>query len=131
MKNLNRSEYEDQVAIFEWAAKYEYCWPCLELLFGSLMGIKLPLKLLNKALKSGMKKGKPDINLPVPRGGYCGLWIELKAVGGKKPAGDQKRILKHLGREGNAVFACKGSDAAIRTIEAYVKGEIIRNDRPG
>lgn len=128
MKVFNRSEYEDQVAVFEWAALHEHQWPCLKLLFGSLMGVKLPLKLLNKAKKAGMKKGKPDINLPVPRGGFCGLWIELKALGGQKPKGDQKRILEHLGQVGNAVFACKGSAAAIRTIKAYVKGEIKKNE---
>jgi hypothetical protein len=124
--NLNRSEYEDQVAIFEWAAINEHRWPCLKLLFGSLMGIKLPFKLLNKAKKAGMKKGKPDINLPVPRGGFCGLWIELKAMGGNKPTDDQIRVLKHLGDEGNACFVRIGSEDAIRTIQAYVKGEIIK-----
>lgn len=29
----------------------------------------------------GMEKGFPDTFLPIPRGGYHGLWIELKAPG--------------------------------------------------
>ena len=65
-----RSEYEDQVAVFQWAAINQPRWPCLKLLYGSLMGTHVPIKLLNKAKKAGMKKGKPDLNLPVPMGGY-------------------------------------------------------------
>jgi hypothetical protein len=60
----------------------------LALLFGSLMGTRRPPKYLNKAIKAGMKKGKPDINLPVTMGGYRRLWIELKKKGGEKPRED-------------------------------------------
>ena len=123
---LTRSEYQDQVAVFEWSAAHEYRWPCLALLFGSLMGTKLPPKYLNKAIKAGMKKGKPDINLPVTMGGYCGLWIELKKKGGEKPREDQEKTLKMLAVAGNAVYVCKGSAAAIRVIEDYLKGKISR-----
>ena len=91
------------------------------------MGIKLPPKLLNKAIKAGMKKGKPDINLPVPRGEYCGLWIELKRMGGEKPRPDQDRVLKLLAAERNAVYACMGSEAAIRILQQYLRGEIRRD----
>jgi hypothetical protein len=122
-----RSEHEDQVAVFEWAARYESRWPCLALLFGSLMGIPLTPKYLNKAIKAGMKKGKPDINLPVSRGGYHGLWIELKRKGGKKPEPDQERILRMLAAEGNAVYACHGSESAIDTITNYLQGHIRRD----
>ena len=54
-----RSEYEDQVAVFQWAAINEYRWPCLKLLYGSLMGIHVPIKLLNKAKKAGGKNALP------------------------------------------------------------------------
>jgi hypothetical protein len=123
---LTRSEYKEQVAVFKWAAAHEYRWPCLALLFGSLMGTKLPPKYLNKAIKAGMRKGKPDINLPVTMGGYCGLWIELKKMGGGKPSKDQEKTLKMLAGAGNAVYVCRGSTAAIRVIEDYLKGKISR-----
>lgn len=125
--NFSRSEYEDQVAIFEWSERLEYKWPCLALLFGSLMGIHLPPKYLNKAAKAGMKKGKPDINLPVARGGYHGLWIELKRSGGEKPRADQERTLRLLAGEGNAAYSCFGSKAAIETITNYILGYIRRD----
>jgi hypothetical protein len=91
------------------------------------MGIHLPPKYLNKAKKSGMKKGKPDINLPVSRGGYHGIWIELKRTAGEKPRPDQERLLHLLAFEGNAVYACFGSASAIKILENYIEGRIRRN----
>ena len=126
MRIPERSEYEDQCAVFEWAASMEYKWPCLKLLFGSLMGVKLTPKQLNKFTKAGMKKGKPDINLPVPMGNYCGLWIELKKKGGDDPTDEQEITLKNLAVVGNAVYSCKGSAAAIMIITDYLKGDIQR-----
>jgi hypothetical protein len=114
------------LAVFEWSALHEHRWPCLKLLFGSLMGIDLPSRLLNKALKAGMKPGKPDINLAVPIGGYCGLWIEPEKGGGRKPPENQEMTLRNLAAVGNAVYACKGSVAAIRVIEDYLKGKMNR-----
>lgn len=125
-----RSEYQDQVAVFEWAAMNEYRWPCLELLYGSLMGIHLPYKYLNKAKKAGMKTGKPDLNLPVPIGGFCGLWIELKRSGGPKPTEEQIKNLTMLGLVGNATYSCRGSATAIKVLEAYLRGKIRRSQPP-
>lgn len=126
MKLPARSEYEDQVAVFEWAALNECRWPCLKLLFGSIMGVKLHPKILNKMYKAGMKKGKPDIQLPVARGGYHSLWIELKRLKGGKVKEDQKATIMALRHEGNAAFMERGSANAIKTIKAYLKGEIIK-----
>lgn len=122
-----RSEYDEQVAIFAWAILNEYKYPCLDMLHGSIMGgTGIKPALLNKLKKAGMKKGKPDINLPVARGGYIGLWIELKRRGGPDPTEDQIRWLIRLAEEGHFCVCCKGSDAAIRTIKRYVDGKIIK-----
>lgn len=122
---LHRSEYQEQCAIFEWSKMNEGLYPCLELLFGSMMGVYLPVKILAKLKRAGMKKGKPDINLPVPRGGFHGLWIELK-IKGNDTTTEQVKTLKHLAAEGNAAYKCVGAAATIRIIEAYVKGEITK-----
>lgn len=127
---LDRPEYEDQVEIFRWAAELEPQWPCLHLLYGSMMGVKLPIRILNKLIKAGMKKGKPDINLPVPIGGHCGLWIELKRYKGAKPSEKQVEMLVALSAVGNASFHCKGSAAAKRLILNYLTGKVIRTNYP-
>lgn len=130
-KFLSRPEYDEQVAVFEWAKSMEHKWPCLKLLFGSLMGANLPPKYLNKHKKAGMKKGKPDINLPVPMGGFCGLWIELKRIDGKPPkdGSDQDIMLKNLAIVGNSVHVALGSKPAIRKIKEYLEGKVVMKDK--
>ena len=123
----NRSEYEDQVAIFQWAGLVEYQYPELNLLNGSIMGgTGIKPAILNKLKKAGMKKGKPDINLPIARGGYIGLWIELKRQGGPDPSKDQIKWLMRLDQAGHLAVCCKGSEAAIRMIQAYIDGKLIK-----
>ena len=122
-----RSEYSEQVAVFLWAMMYEKMYPDLWLMSGSIMGgTKVPFKILAKWKKSGMKKGKPDIQLPVARGGFIGLWIELKVRGGKNPSPDQVTYLTRLSEAGHCCYCCKGSDAAIEIIKRYVNGKIIK-----
>ena len=121
------SEYNSQVAIFEWARLYEMQYPDLWLLHGSIMGgTGISPAILNKLKKAGMKKGKPDINLPVGRGGYLGLWIELKRKGGPNPTQDQVDWLIRLSDAGHYCVCCKGSDAAISVLKAYISGKIIK-----
>jgi len=129
MKLKPRSEYDEQVAIFQWAMVYQATWPDLFLINGSIMGgTGMRPKILNKLAKAGMKKGKPDINLPIARGGYIGLWIELKRRGGPDPSEDQIRWLVRLNGAGHLAVCCKGSDAAIRTIKQYVTGELVKGE---
>jgi hypothetical protein len=79
-----------QACVFTWArnpavlAKY----PGINLLEGSLNGVKLSKAQAGKAKAAGMLKGSHDIKLPVPKGGFTGLSIELKA-GKNKPTDEQ------------------------------------------
>lgn len=83
-------EYQMQSALFTWArnpavlAKY----PCLNLLEGSMNGVKLTYIQAAKAKAAGMLPGAHDIRLPVPKGGFTGLSVELKA-GKNKPTPEQ------------------------------------------
>lgn len=123
---FHRSEYQEQCAVFDWSKMNEHKYPCLKLLFGSLMGVKLPVRVLAMMKRAGMKKGKPDIQLPVPRGGFCGLWIELK-VRPNDTTPEQNEKLQHLAHEGNAAYKIYGAAGTIRIIEAYINNEIRRN----
>ena len=80
-----QKEYDIQCNIFLWAqllAIREY--PELELLNASLNGVRLTIGQAKKVKKSGMRKGYPDLFLPVARGGYHGLYVELKRKKGGK-----------------------------------------------
>lgn len=68
---------------------------------------------------AGVRPGVPDVCLPVPRGEYHGLYIELK-VGRNKPTEHQKAWLSHLAEAGYCALVCYGWEAAKESIEAYL-----------
>ena len=73
-----------------------------------------------KAKKSGYKKGFPDLFLYEPKGGYCGLAIELK-VGYNKATAEQLGWLKRLTDNGYLACVCNGLDKTIKIIDKYLK----------
>lgn len=72
----------------------------------------------------GVKAGVPDINLPVARGGYHGLYIELKA-GKNKTTRKQEEWIAALRQQGYHVSVCYGWEEAKETIENYL------DEKPG
>lgn len=115
-----QDEHHAQVALFQWAALESRRWPELEDMFATLNGLRLTIGQAVKAKAAGMTKGIADIWLPVPRGDYHGLVIELKkAKGGKKSDEQVKRIARLVSRGYFACF-CAGFDEARETIENYM-----------
>ena len=113
------SEYDEQVIIFQWARMSEARYPELWLLNASLMGVNLGFKQASKAKKSGVKRGFPDISLPVPRGTFHGLYIELK-YGKNTATKEQIEWLQRLRDQGYRCGICKGSMEAIDLIKKYL-----------
>lgn len=70
----------------------------------------------------GVKKGVPDLFLPVPLGKYHGLYIEMKYDSGKT-SDDQKSWLKWLSEHGYKCAVCYSADEAIKEIEKYYHQE--------
>ena len=68
----------------------------------------------------GVKAGVPDLCLPVARGGFHGLYIELKRQKGSKTSDDQKAWLSNLEEQGYFVALCKGWEAAAKVITEYL-----------
>lgn len=78
-----------------------------------------------KMRREGARKGTLDIFIGCPRGGYCGLWIELKKQGGR--ASDEQREMISLEREaGYAAEVCVGLLQACETITKYMRGKLTR-----
>ncbi len=67
----------------------------------------------------GVRRGFPDFALYVPRAGFCGLAIELKAAKGR-PTTEQIEWLDHLASAGWMAALCSGFDAARDTIAEYL-----------
>lgn len=113
------TEAEEQEVVVKWAEAQACKYPCLHRLYHCPNGgSRHPAEAVH--LKHmGVKPGVPDLFLPYPVGEYHGLFIEMKAENGVLRA-TQRDWLEWLREQGYAAYVCKGADAAIRCIEAYI-----------
>lgn len=70
--------------------------------------------------RMGVKKGVPDFCLPVQRGGYAGLYLEMKRPGGHVRE-EQHRWLEHLDTQGYCTAVCYGWEQARDRLIAYME----------
>ena len=68
----------------------------------------------------GVRAGVSDLFLPLARGGYFGLWLELKKIGAK-PTAEQKQWLASMRQRGYAGYVCEGWRAAVEVLEIYLR----------
>lgn len=68
----------------------------------------------------GLRKGVPDICLPVSRHGFHALYIELKRRKGGRLTEEQRGWIDALNRVGNRAVVCYGWDEARTEIEFYL-----------
>lgn len=113
------SEAQEQRALFQWARLAEQQYPELKLLHHVPNGGKRDSRTAANLKKEGVKSGVPDIVLPVARGNYHGLYIELKTQKGTLQK-SQKEWLKALDEEGYATKVCRGWLEAREVIEKYL-----------
>lgn len=114
------SEHLEQAALMRMAKLNEKRNPDLKLLFAIPNGARVTLSTARKLKREGMKSGVPDLFLPIPRGDYAGLWIELKTKRGTASK-EQKQWLAALRAQGYRAEICKGWEAAWSLINEYLK----------
>ena len=85
----------------------------------SLGGIYTGPRQAAKAKRTGYSRGFPDLQITEARGGFFGLFIELKTLRGR-PTTVQKEWIKDLKSRGYAAYICKGIDETMETIDAYM-----------
>lgn len=117
-----RKEAQEQAAVFEWAAWVAKRVPELALLYHVPNGGSRNVVEAVHLKQQGVKAGVPDIVLPVARGKYHGLYIELKTLRGRL-TNAQKQWLDSLRNQGYAALVCRGAQAAIAAIGNYLAGE--------
>ena len=117
------SEHDEQVALFHWAKVQEGRWPELRLLHAIPNGGKRHQSVAVKLKAEGVKAGVPDICLPVARGGFHGLYIELKH--GKNDATPlQAEWLEGLWAQGYCALLAWEYEGAQSLIVDYLEGRI-------
>jgi len=124
-RNLPRlpshTESSEQITLFQWAVYNAKTMPELALLHHVPNGGLRTKATAGRMRSEGVKAGVPDICLPVPRGAYHGLYIELKRVGGAGPTKHQQKWIDALARQGYKASVCFGWESAAREIQAYIK----------
>ena len=117
-KRNAQPEAAEQENVIKWARDNEKTYPFLWMLHSSLNGVKLSKMQAGKAKASGRLSGVPDLFLPVPRGSFCGLYIEMKSATGRiMPS--QSRYLSAVSDFGYSAVVCYSANEAIKTIENY------------
>ena len=94
-------------------------------------GMKLTMGQAVRATKMRSSRGLPDLFIAEPRGGYAGMFIELKKEGTKiilnngqmtadKHIQEQAEILKKLQAKGYDAIFCVGFNEAKKMIDNYM-----------
>ena len=110
------TEQQEQEAVIQWAQASIARLPGIELLF------HVPNENAHRKVRQGVAAGVPDLCLPVARGGWHGMWIELKRAdhsNGPSPA--QLAWLERLQCEGHYCALCYGASEAIDAITRYLE----------
>ena len=121
IKRTTSSESQEQKALFQWAGLAEQKYPELKLLHHIPNGGIRDIRTAANLKKEGVKRGVPDICLPVAIGEYHGLYIELK-VGKNKTSKHQDEWIEKLRNENYCVEVAYGWQEAKDTIEDYLEG---------
>ena len=116
------SEHKEQTALFYWASVMTHKYPELKLLHAIPNGGLRDKAVAGKLKAEGVKPGVPDVCLPVARGGFHGLYIEMKRVDEGKTSDEQGWWLAELVKQGYYTWVCHGAVEAIEVIENYLGG---------
>ncbi|MDD4381748.1 MAG: VRR-NUC domain-containing protein [Candidatus Dojkabacteria bacterium] len=128
-------EHDEQVALFYWAELNSNKIPSLKLLMAIPNGASYGggggrWNIAKRMKDEGVKKGVPDVFLPVPMMYMdentneigkvsAGLWIEMKA-GKNKTSDEQDWWIEQLREAGYRVEVCYSSQEAIDVITDYL-----------
>ena len=116
---MRRSEESEQINLIQWCKYNEHIYPGLELIHHIPNGGKRNRLEAARLKQAGVKAGVPDLHLPVPKGEYCGLYIEMK-WNGNKPTPKQEMWIKKLREQRHCVVVCDGFEEAKDTIIKYM-----------
>ena len=122
----NPTETQEQIALIDWAAVMQGRYAELALLFHIPNEGKRSYQAGGQMRRMGLKRGVPDLCLPVARGGWHGLFIEMKSAKGR-PTPEQREWCKALQEQGYAAIIAHGWREAAEQIEAYIKGKMERS----
>jgi len=114
LNTINPNEHQIQSAVIDWCALQGI--PVFAIPNGGHRHVAVARKLQ----REGVKPGVPDLMIPMMRGRYGGMFLELKSKGGTL-RDVQKWWLNTLAYEGYWCAVAFGVDEAIEAIKTYVE----------
>lgn len=106
-------EHSEQVHLILWAdgGKIAGRYPNARKIFAIPNGGHRNVVVAGKLKAEGVRAGVPDLCFPEARGGYFGLWIEMK-VRPNRPSAEQVERLTQLNADGYLAFICWSAEEA-------------------
>lgn len=113
------TEEQEQAMVIEWATYSQGKFPELRYLMHIPNGEERHPAVAAKLKRMGVKPGVPDLFLPVARGGWHGLFIEMKRKGGRvRP--EQTAWIEALEKQMYRAIVCYGCDEACNELYKYL-----------
>ena len=113
------TEFQHQKLVIDWSLAVRQKYPDLKLLYHVANERKCTAIQGANLKRQGVKKGIPDLHLPVARGSYHSLYIEMKDDKGRTSP-EQNWWIEELTKQGNFCEVCHGYLSAIRVLEWYL-----------
>lgn len=118
------SEHDIQCAVIDWAAWNAGEHPELRMLFAIPNGGMRNVVTAMRLKREGVKRGVPDLFLPCPRGGYHGLFLEMKNGKKGRISEPQSWYIQKLTEQGYMVAVCGDDKSAIEALSDYLRGKL-------
>jgi hypothetical protein len=122
-KSNELTEHQIQSAYFDILKLNEQYFPELKYIFAIPNGGKRTIGVAVKMKKEGVKKGVPDIFIPLTeKNNYMpssGLWIETKTEIGKQSP-EQKDFMNFLMTQNYKYALCRNTESMVRITELYL-----------
>ena len=118
-------EEQAQTAFFDFCALMASAHPAYALAYHVPNERKASIQRRVALKRAGVRKGVPDIVVPVPCGSFAALYIELK-IKPNKPSPEQLDLISRLNQAGNFATVAWSADEAIELMKLYVSGKLTR-----
>lgn len=113
-------EHESQVAVIKWARLMAGRYPELRLIYSVPNARKVTARQMAYMKAEGLLPGMWDLALPVARGGWHSLRIEMKRTTNTLTP-EQKAIGELLYQYGNKTVVCYSANEAVAEIIGYLQ----------
>lgn len=121
------TEHEEQAALVRWAGYSRSRYPQLEWLYAIPNGGVRAWKTAALLKAEGVKRGVPDLCLPVPMGPFHGAYIEMKRIAESRVTDAQNLWRSHLQASGYAYCLAEGFEPARDFLIAYLDSGLTKN----